>query len=84
MSHREASRTRAARLCTGSTLALVLAAVSVLAGSDQAQQAPPALSTNPGGRPPVTVDATERSIDDLQQLMQAGRLTARDLAPADT
>jgi Asp-tRNA(Asn)/Glu-tRNA(Gln) amidotransferase A subunit family amidase len=80
MSHREASRTRAARLLTGSILALLVAAISVLAGSaSDRQSASPRTGVSGAGRP-VAVDAVERSIEDLQQSMQAGTLTARDLA----
>jgi amidase len=77
MWRRGASRRRAVRLLTGSILALLLAAASVLAGSPQGRTR---TSAPAGVRSPLALDATERSIEELQQLMQSGKLTARDLA----
>jgi len=76
MPRRAARYGRAARLLAGGLVAAALAAGSALSGTAQGRQARPAAAA----RAALALDVSERSIDELQQLMQSGALTARDLA----
>lgn len=73
---RRAASARAARIVRASSIAVIAAAVIGGAVSAQSPRG------NAGGKPALALEVSERSIEELQKLMDAGPLTARELAAA--